>query len=210
MFENDSRVTAKIRASCVGGLRTPSRGTFPHMEDYQPSEAAQLIESRRSAKHVSVRKAAAAAELSEGRWRQIALGYQAAARGTRVPVNAPADTLARMAAAVGVTPAEMDEIDRSDVAALLRDMGEVDAPAPASLTAVPDDVLLEEIARRFARGKTVKAGGEHVQRSAPNTQAPDGGAPDGATRGDTRSFDEQPQPEATTRSPRAPRRSDPA
>ena len=89
------------------------------MEDYQPSPAAQMIERRRLAIHLAVRRAAEAADLSEGRWRQIAKGYQQATKGVRVPVNAPPETLARMARAVGLTDADLRDAGVNDVAELL-------------------------------------------------------------------------------------------
>lgn len=157
----------------------------PH--DLQPSRAAQLIESRRLALGLSVRKAAAAAELSEGRWRQIAKGYQTAARGVRVPVNAPDETLARMAAAVRVHPDEMEEAGHPQVAAVMRYMGSEPEEAmhqsgttdsdrdlwglPPSLLAMrlSDEHLIAELARRLARRALTpeEGGGGDVDRDSP-------------------------------------------
>jgi hypothetical protein len=64
----------------------------------------QLIEQRRG--RLSIRKAAAAAAMSEARWRQLASGSRSTPLGY-APESAPADTLARMAHAVGVTAAEL-------------------------------------------------------------------------------------------------------
>lgn len=68
--------------------------------DYEPTQVAQLIEQFRKSASLSVRKAANIADISESRWRQIAKGYQQATKEVRVPVNAPPETLARMAMAV--------------------------------------------------------------------------------------------------------------
>lgn len=82
---------------------------------------------------MSARTAAREAGISEARWRQIASGYQTVS-GTRVPVTAPAETLARMARVVGVTPPELEEAGREDAATELRALVEAvadtdDAPA---------------------------------------------------------------------------------
>ncbi|MDP7721844.1 hypothetical protein [Mycobacterium sp. TY814] len=84
----------------------------------QPPEAV-LIEDLRQAfpkKERAVSRFAKLAGISEGRWRQIAKGYQQATRDTRVPVVAPADTLARMARAVGATPDQLRSTGRDDAA----------------------------------------------------------------------------------------------
>lgn len=65
---------------------------------------------------LSVRKAAELAQISEGRWRQIAKGYNQATRDTALPTIAPADTLARMAQVVGATPEQLREVGREDAA----------------------------------------------------------------------------------------------
>lgn len=76
-----------------------------------------LIETarRRQTPRLSARAAAELAGISEGRWRQIVKGYQATA-GVRLPVRAPADTLARMAQAVGLTSWELRAVERTDAA----------------------------------------------------------------------------------------------
>jgi hypothetical protein len=66
-----------------------------------------------------VRAIAPEADLSEGRWRQIESGYQSVG-GQKIAVSAPAATLARMAAAVGGTPADLVNVGRADAAAELR------------------------------------------------------------------------------------------
>ena len=65
---------------------------------------------------LSAREAARRAGISEGRWRQIASGYQVVSPGVYAPVHGPAQTLARMAAVAGVTPAQLTEAGRADAA----------------------------------------------------------------------------------------------
>lgn len=90
-------------------------------DTHRPPEA-ELIERVRQAltPKLSVSKAAKMAGISEGRWRQIAKGYQQATKDTRIPVSAPAETLARMALTVGATPEQLEEIGREDAARLMR------------------------------------------------------------------------------------------
>lgn len=139
--------------------------------DYAPTPAARLIEERRTKRGLSVRKAAASAGLSEGRWRQIAKGYQQAAAGVRVPVNTPTETLVRMAGAVGVTGDEMFNVERavadmirSQSASRLRHPSAADAdgqPADA-VSQIPNDVLLAELARRLGEREELMASAEHT------------------------------------------------
>jgi hypothetical protein len=68
---------------------------------------------------LSAREAARRAGISEGRWRQIAGGYQVVSAGVYAPVRGPAGTVARMAAVVGVTPAELRRAGRPDAAQAL-------------------------------------------------------------------------------------------
>jgi len=68
---------------------------------------------------LSAREAARRAGISEGRWRQIASGYQVVSAGVYAPVRGPAGTLARMAAVVGVTPAQLRRAGRTDAARAL-------------------------------------------------------------------------------------------
>ena len=72
---------------------------------------------------LSAREAARRAGISEGRWRQIAGGYQVVSAGVYAPVRGPAQTLARMAAVVGVTPAQLTEAGRPDAARALASSG---------------------------------------------------------------------------------------
>ncbi len=65
---------------------------------------------------LSAREASRRAGISEGRWRQIASGYQVVSPGVYTAVRGPAATLAKMAAVAGVTVAELCEAGREDAA----------------------------------------------------------------------------------------------
>jgi hypothetical protein len=83
-----------------------------------PAWGALITDSLRRAQ-LSAREAARRAGISEGRWRQITGGYQVVSAGVYAPVRGPADTLARMAAVVGVTSAELRKAGRADAARAL-------------------------------------------------------------------------------------------
>jgi hypothetical protein len=106
----------------------------------QPPEGA-LIKAAQKRIGKSARKAAREAGISEGRWRQIVDGYQSVSTGLYAPVRGPAHTVARMATAVGLTPAELEAAGRSDVADAMRqaesakpvplpDFGDIPDPTP--------------------------------------------------------------------------------
>ncbi len=80
-----------------------------------PPWGAMLTGALRSA-GLSAREAARRAGISEGRWRQIASGYQVVSPGVYAPVHGPAQTVARMAAVAGVTPAQLTGAGRPDAA----------------------------------------------------------------------------------------------
>ncbi|GAB3115975.1 hypothetical protein GCM10027160_24180 [Streptomyces calidiresistens] len=103
-----------------------------------PTPEGAAITAAQKRARISVRRAAEAAGISEGRWRQIASGYQVVGRGNYVPVSgAPADTIARMAHVVGLTPQDLDATGRRDAATELALMLEADAE-PSADTAGPD------------------------------------------------------------------------
>lgn len=62
----------------------------------------EMIKKARLDARLSVRAAAKAANISEGRWRQLELGYQQVAEGVRVPARPRIDTLSAIARALGV------------------------------------------------------------------------------------------------------------
>ncbi|WP_146008910.1 hypothetical protein [Zhihengliuella halotolerans] len=69
---------------------------------FGPTNVARFIELERKAQRASVRSSSKSAGISEGRWRQIAKGYQQVTKDVKAPVNAPVETLGRMATAVGI------------------------------------------------------------------------------------------------------------
>lgn len=108
----------------------------------QPPEAKLIEELREGVRpKLSVRKAADSAGISEGRWRQIAKGYNQVSKDTYVPSIAPADTLARMARVVGAVPDQLRAVGREDAATELAKIerdAEVDKHADAIMDALPD------------------------------------------------------------------------
>ena len=71
-----------------------------------------LITTALAKAKLSAREAARRAGISEGRWRQIASGYQVVSAGIYAPVRGPTATLARMASVAGVTPAQLEQAGR--------------------------------------------------------------------------------------------------
>jgi len=84
---------------------------------------------------MSAREAARRAGISEGRWRQIAGGYQVVSPGVYAHVRGPAATLARMASAAGVTPEQLTAAGRDDAATVMLRQQE-DRPADELLARV--------------------------------------------------------------------------
>jgi hypothetical protein len=109
----------------------------------EPSPEGQLITAALKRSRLSAREAARRAELSEVRWRQIASGFQTVS-GQQIPVRGPADTVARMAKAVGLLPQQLAEVGRGDAADELKALlGETAGPEESS----PGDDFEERIAR---------------------------------------------------------------
>lgn len=109
-----------------------------------------MIEAAATASGLSVKKLSANAGISDTRWRHIVRGWQPGPGGVVNPVNAPPHTLARMAFAVGVSPAELAKTGRTDAADLLARM---DASGADSVIPLPAGVG----ARAF--NATVEIGG---------------------------------------------------
>lgn len=86
----------------------------------EPPPEGALIKATLKRHGKSARKAAQEAGISEGRWRQIADGYQVISAGNYAPVKGPAETVARMASVAGVSPEELEIADRHDAARELR------------------------------------------------------------------------------------------
>jgi transcriptional regulator with XRE-family HTH domain len=87
----------------------------------RPSES-DLIQRRRVANvpPLSRRQAAARAGISPSQWSDVERGSKRAGPGIVVPVRATAETLAKMAAAVGVTADELANAGREDAADRIR------------------------------------------------------------------------------------------
>jgi hypothetical protein len=97
----------------------------------EPPPEGVLIESARRDAKLSVREAARRAGISEGWWRQVVKGYQSLSGGSFGTVrDVPADTVAKMAKAAGVTPEQLEgEGRRPDAAKILREGNVTQFPA---------------------------------------------------------------------------------
>jgi hypothetical protein len=135
----------------------------------QPAEG-KLIEDATADLDISIREAAKRAGISYGRWRQIVKGYQNVSPGVYAEVrNAPAKTVARMAAVAGVTPELMEtKGQRPDVAEVMRRRDDISAPERPARTRVtsalsggPDlESYLDIIDRERAAGIPPRSPGE--------------------------------------------------
>jgi len=95
----------------------------------QPPEGKLIADA--IAGRLSIREASRRAGISYGRWRQITSGVQNVSPGSYAAVRAPAGTLARMARAAGVSPAQLEDAGRADAAEALRKMASDRSPRPA-------------------------------------------------------------------------------
>jgi transcriptional regulator with XRE-family HTH domain len=95
-----------------------------------------LLRLARQAAGLSIPEAVRLSGVSKARWSQVESGHETRA-GVIRPVQAKADTLARMARAVGVTPERLEsEGQRADAAEILREI--LRAPAERPLASVPE------------------------------------------------------------------------
>lgn len=124
------------------GLRERSRMFRVVTEVPEQRPEGSLIEQAREAHtpRLSIRAAAAAAGMSDGRWRQIVNGYQSAGSGHFIPVIGPPDTIARMAKVVGVSAEQLTDIDREDAAAELLKLNRSIASRPVGTGTNPVDL----------------------------------------------------------------------
>ncbi|MEV5007250.1 hypothetical protein [Streptomyces sp. NPDC055692] len=135
-----------------------------------PPEGA-LIKAGLKLRRLSARKAAEQAGISDARWRQITSGYQSVS-GSRIPVRAPADTLARMSLVAGVTPEQLIGAGREDAAEILREIAETSAEPGSPYT---NDPHIDAIAKLFttlppeAQDEVLR----RVGRSTLSSSAPD-------------------------------------
>jgi len=87
-----------------------------------PPEAELIRQCREAAvPAMSRRQAAAKAGLSPSQWGDVERGRKRAGSGVIIPVQATADTLARMARTVGASPDDLAAAGREDAAQQLRD-----------------------------------------------------------------------------------------
>ena len=94
----------------------------------QPPPEAELIRASREAPpKMTIRHAADLAAMSEGRWRQLENGGWKR-RGRWETETAPAQTLALMARAVGITPQQLESVSRHDAAAELAALPPLERP----------------------------------------------------------------------------------
>lgn len=118
----------------------------------------RALEAGRKTVGLSFRAAAALADISESWWRNIESGFQSMGGGWYKPVDdAPADTIARMARAVGVSPDELRGAGREDAARELehlmtRDAAAIDREAPSDtdevISAIERHPTLPDAAKR--------------------------------------------------------------
>lgn len=128
-------------------------------EGITPAPEGALIRQARTALWPSVSATAAAkkAGVSASRWQQIERGWRWESKGVPIVDHPPAPTLAIIAAAVGVTPADLISVGRGDAAAELRSLLRAqDQAAPeVDLSQVDSDDLLDELRRRLREGAAV-------------------------------------------------------
>ena len=103
-----------------------------------------LIEKALRNSGLSIRQAADAAGLSEGRWRQITAGYQSLGSGQYRAVVGPAKRIARMAQVVGLSPQQLERAGRADAAKELRRLPPMGTPPQ-----VPADLPTGDLATRL-------------------------------------------------------------
>lgn len=144
-----------------------------------PPEGTLITESLKR-KHLSVRKAAKQAGISEGWWRQVVRGYQTLSGGGYGKVKGPDETVARMALVAGVTPEQLSQAGR-DTAAQELELLLAQAPAdePDQVTPEDPEALRERMIRAALEGltpdevsKVLRRVEEKVQSSSPQQQRP--------------------------------------
>lgn len=124
------------------GLRERSRTVRIVSEVPEQRPEGALIEQAREA-HVprlSMRAAATAAGISDGRWRQIVNGYQSAGAGQYITVIGPPETIARMAKVVGLNADQLTDVGREDAAAELLRLNRSIASRPVGTGTDPLDL----------------------------------------------------------------------
>lgn len=119
----------------------------------QPTPEGKLLASAQQQTQHSQREAAELAGMSENHWRAITKGYRTVSAGVTAPVRAPAATIARMAQVVGVTPEQLEEADREDAAAELREMH---SPEPAEQPRKDPEQMIAEGMALIAEAQEIR------------------------------------------------------
>jgi transcriptional regulator with XRE-family HTH domain len=141
------------------------------MADPQPPPEAELIARyRETAPRKSIRQAAVEAGISDTRWRQIETGRRTF-RGQAFPETAPPEILARMAQAVGVPPAELEEAGRADAAAELLALAPRREPREATQAQLDEIInrvgdLIDERVRRILDERDNRNGDDEPRRAS--------------------------------------------
>ena len=147
MFENYRSVIAKNEPRAKTGLRTSSQRTITVMEPASRDDWPLGPALKRARGTMAIREAARRAGISEGRWRQLEVGYQSNGQ-YRIPISTTAKTVVAAANAVDL-----------DVGAALSAAGfdpreHTNAVDPATespdLSDMSDDDLIAELCRRLA------------------------------------------------------------
>lgn len=141
------RISLYSRAYLCSTCRkfAPLRARMAPMTDSpaRPPEA-ELVRRARRRQRISIRQAAAAADISESRLRQIEAGYQTVTKGVQIPTLASDVTLAHLAKAYDVTPDELEDARRPDAAEVLREIIRTALPRPVLVPSLPPAGRLAE------------------------------------------------------------------
>lgn len=116
----------------------------------EPPPEGELIAAALKRAGLSTRAAAKRAGMSDNRWHQIVKGFQTVSAGVHAPVRGPAETVARMAQVVGVTPEQLAEAGRDDAAEALRTLSADKPLRPPTASEIADlREQLRQIQRRL-------------------------------------------------------------
>ena len=114
------------------------------MTDHQRPEG-KLLQSAIKRAGLSVRKVAQEVGLSDTRLRHVLNGYQPVGQGQVIQIVGPADTLAKIAAAVDVSPEELRAVGRADAASALEDLRTREGSGGVTLDADRYEIALEAL-----------------------------------------------------------------
>jgi lambda repressor-like predicted transcriptional regulator len=132
-----------------------------HMTDDLPPQRPEgaLIQASLKRDGRSIRQLATLAGISDGRWRQVMKGHLTGG-GHVQEVIAPAATLARMAAVLGISAEDLERVGRKDAADLLDKFAGVGArPSPPRT----DGPLADEIDLIYASNMTARQKLERIR-----------------------------------------------